>query len=83
MEDTCVSINVGLPIDDKVICQLSASDHMRHPEDLKPQQGFTYRGTEVRHLSTNSYYSQSRWGVLVVNELMNLLMEYWFRSLIE
>ena len=28
-------------------------------------------------------YSQSRWGVLVVNGLMNSLMEYWFRSLVE
>jgi len=59
MEDNCVSINMGPPVKDKVLCQLSDSDHMRHPEDLKPQEGFTYRGTEVTHLSTNSYFCHS------------------------
>ena len=48
MEDTCMSINIGPPINDKVLCQLSDSDHMGHPGDLKPKDGFTYRGTEVR-----------------------------------
>ena len=48
MEDSCVSINIGPPIDDKVLCQLSGSDNLRHPGDLKPREGFTYRGTEVR-----------------------------------
>ena len=31
-----------------MLCQLSDSDHVRHPEDLKPRDGFTYTGTEVR-----------------------------------
>ena len=51
MEDTCVSINIGPPINDKILCQLSCSDHMRHPEDLKPKVGFSYRGTEVRNIT--------------------------------
>jgi len=46
MEHTCMSINIGPPINDKVLCQLSDSDHMGHPGDLKPKDGFTYRGTE-------------------------------------
>ena len=49
MESTCVSFNIGPPIKDQVTCQLSDADHIRHPEDLKPQEGFTYRGTEVRN----------------------------------
>ncbi|XP_078351548.1 uncharacterized protein LOC144636259 [Oculina patagonica] len=46
MESICVSFNTGPPINDQVMCQLSDSDHTRHPEDLKPREGFTYRGTE-------------------------------------
>ncbi len=48
IESNCVSINIGPPINDKVLCQLSDSDHIRHPEDLKPLDGFMYRGTEVK-----------------------------------
>ncbi|XP_078351671.1 uncharacterized protein LOC144636356 isoform X2 [Oculina patagonica] len=46
IESKCVSINIGPAINDQVMCQLSDSDHTRHPEDLKPREGFTYRGTE-------------------------------------
>lgn len=49
IESKCISINIGPPIKDQVICQLSDSDHTLHPEDLKPQEGFTYSGTEVRN----------------------------------
>jgi len=48
MESNCVSINIGPPINDKVLCQLSDSDHIRHPDDLRPSEGFMYRGTQVR-----------------------------------
>ena len=47
MESECVSINVGPPINDKVICELSNSDHWHHAEDLQLRQGWTYRGAEV------------------------------------
>ena len=46
MERKCVSINIGPSIADKVICELSDSDHLQHPEDLKTRPGWTYRGTE-------------------------------------
>ncbi|XP_078351789.1 putative skeletal organic matrix protein 5 [Oculina patagonica] len=46
MESRCQSINIGPPINDKVVCELSDSDHSLHPEDLKPRAGFTYTGTE-------------------------------------
>ncbi|XP_078352336.1 putative skeletal organic matrix protein 5 [Oculina patagonica] len=46
MESRCVSINIGPPINDRVVCELSDSDHSLHPEDLKPRAGFTYTGTE-------------------------------------
>ena len=47
MESECVSVNIGPPIDDKVVCELSNSDHCLHPEDLKPRHGWTFRGAEV------------------------------------
>ena len=49
MESRCVSINIGPPINDRVICELSDSDHSLHPEDLKPRAGFTYTGTKVKY----------------------------------
>ncbi|XP_078351565.1 uncharacterized protein LOC144636272 isoform X1 [Oculina patagonica] len=46
-ESTCVSINIGPPTNDGVsLCQLSNSDHVRHPDDLKPQPGFLYWATK-------------------------------------
>ena len=55
IENNCVSINIGPPINDKVLCQLSDSDHIRHPDDLKPRDGFMYRSTEVRADSKSIY----------------------------
>ncbi|XP_020617315.1 uncharacterized protein LOC110055277 [Orbicella faveolata] len=46
LESRCVSINIGAPINDKVICELSDSDHSLHPEHLKPRAGFTFISTE-------------------------------------
>ena len=48
MESHCASINIGPSIKDHVLCQLSDSDRILHPEDLRPKEGFTYRGTEVK-----------------------------------
>jgi len=53
MESECVSINIGPTINDKVVCELSDSDHLHHPEDLKPRYGWIYRGTEVRNANKN------------------------------
>ena len=47
MESHCLSINVGQPINDRIVCELSDSDDTLHPEDLKPRATFTYTGTEV------------------------------------
>ena len=47
MEDRCKSINMGPEDKDKALCQISDSDHVQHPNDLKPTEGFTYRGMEV------------------------------------
>ena len=50
MESTCVSVNIGPPDKDGFrLCQLSDSDHIKHPEDLKPREGFIYWATEVRN----------------------------------
>ena len=48
MEDRCTSINMVPREKDEMICQLSDSDQLQHPNDLKPTAGLMYRGTEVR-----------------------------------
>ena len=35
MESKCVSVNIGPSGNDKVVCELSDSDHLQHPKDLK------------------------------------------------
>ena len=55
MESRCVSINIGPPINDRVICELSDSDDILHPEDLKPRTGFTYTGIEVKNLVSKQH----------------------------
>ena len=47
MENDCVSVNIGPPIDNKMICELSNSDHFQHPEDVIERPGWTYVATEV------------------------------------
>ena len=49
MEKECVSVNIGPTINNKVVCELSDSDAIKHPGDLKQRNGWTYRGTEVRN----------------------------------
>ena len=52
MESRCVSVNIGTAVNDKVVCELSDSDHLQHPQDLKPRQGWSYRGlSEVRPMA--------------------------------
>ena len=46
----CLSYNLGPYQDYGHVCELSNSDHLRHPEDLVPMPGFIYRGTEVHDL---------------------------------
>ena len=52
MQRECVSVNIGPVINDRVICELSNSDHWQHPEDLLKRRGWTYRGTEVQTAAT-------------------------------
>lgn len=49
MESQCVSINIGLPINGKMVCELSNSDHKMHSEDLRTREGYIYRATQVRN----------------------------------
>ena len=51
MDPVCISVNIGPPTDEKFICELSDSDHMKHPADLKMREGFLYIGTEVNNFS--------------------------------
>ena len=43
----CLSYNLGPYQVYGHQCELSKSDHIRHPADLVPRLGYTYRGTEV------------------------------------
>ena len=48
MENTCVSVNVCPPSKNGFrVCQLSDSDHIQHPADLKPQEGYQYWASKV------------------------------------
>lgn len=50
-ENNCVSYNLGSWDEDGAYrCELSYSDHDTHPEALVPQNGVTYRPTEVSML---------------------------------
>ena len=55
MESRCVSINIFPPINDRVVCELSDSDHSLHPEDLKPRTGFTYTSLEVKNVVSKQH----------------------------
>lgn len=46
-EVECLSYNLGPYQANGRACELSKSDHIRHPEDLVPMPGYIYRGTEV------------------------------------
>ena len=54
MEDRCTSINMVPREKDEMICQLSDSDQLQDPNDLKPTAGLMYRGTEVRIICSSS-----------------------------
>ena len=56
LDDNCVSYNIGPPIKDQVLCQLSDSDHIQHPKDLFTQEGFVYRNSEVRYFDFIRFY---------------------------
>ena len=57
MEDTCVSINIGL-LKGRFLCQLSNSDHIKDPGDLENEEGFTYRGREGSNPLNNTMVSK-------------------------
>ena len=46
-EHQCLSYNLGPLQNYGHACELSNSDHIRHPDDLVPMLGYIYRGTEV------------------------------------
>ena len=56
LNDNCVSYNVGPPIKDQVLCQLSDSDHIQHPKDLVTREGFVYQNSEVRYFDCIWFY---------------------------
>ena len=48
LDNNCLSYNFGRhDPDGDFVCQLSDSDHMQHPGDLKKSRGFIYTGTKV------------------------------------
>ena len=51
---TCTSINMIPREKDEMMCQLSDSDQLQYPNELKPTAGLMYRGTEVRIICRSS-----------------------------
>ena len=57
LDNDCLSYNFGRLQDKVSMCQLSDSDHIQHPEDLKKSSGFIYRGTVVICTSLKDFLS--------------------------
>ena len=75
MESRCVSVNIGPPVNDKVVCELSDSDHIQHSQDLKPRQGWTYRGiTEVGITSSFSKWMRMMMTMIKIMIMVMMMM---------
>ena len=73
LDNDCLSYNFGRLQDGNYICQLSDSDHVQHPQDLKKNHVFIYRGTEVIILC-RSFRSI----VLIIGIHNSILFQYCF-----
>ncbi len=56
MEGDCVSFNFKLQQDGKYLCNLSDSDHVVHPGDLKGEQGAVFTSFKVREIRLASLF---------------------------
>ena len=64
----CLSYNLGPYHDNGHVCELSNSDHLRHPNDLVPMPGFIYRGTEVHDLMNFAFPSIKTLGFSILKK---------------
>ena len=84
MDPMCVSVNIGPPTDEKFICELSDSDHMKHPEDLKKREGYLYIGSEVNNFSVQKIHFHDFWWKQTTKKHnltnRNLIMQTLFSS---
>ena len=71
----CVSYNIGPKINNKMACELSNSDHLQHPEDLKPRKDWIYRGTQVGRSMAQPNFKNS------LSLCSNDLLEFYFKTL--
>ena len=66
VEKTCLSYNLGaLASGDKLLCELSSSDHYQHPGDLIFKKGFSYHAAVVSVLPAT-------WGLLIAMVIGNI-----------
>ena len=72
----CVSYNIGPTINNKLTCELSNSDHLQHPEDLKPRKDWIYRGTQVHVERTMAQPNFKNSLSLCSNDLL----EFYFKT---
>ena len=70
----CVSYNIGPTINNKLTCELSNSDHLQHPEDLKPRKDWIYRGTQVGRSMAQPNFKNS------LSLCSNDLLEFYFKT---
>ena len=59
-EPQCVSYNLGPPQVIGHMCELSKSDHLRHPGDLVARPGYAYTGSEVYNV-INFHHSRAKY----------------------
>ena len=69
-----VSYNIGPTISNKLTCELSNSDHLHHPEDLKPRKDWIYRGTQVGRSMAQPNFKNS------LSLCSNDLLEFYFKT---
>ena len=70
----CVSYNIGPTINNKLTCELCNSDHLQHPEDLKPRKDWIYRGTQVGRTMAQPNFKNS------LSLCSNDLLEFYFQT---
>ena len=69
----CVSYNIGPTIKNKLTCELSNSDLLQHPEDLKPRKDWIYRGTQVGRSMAQPNFKN------LLSLCSNDLLEFYFK----
>ena len=78
LENNCISYNF---VKNKNFCELSDSDHRKHPEDLQLMNGFIYGASKVKYISTDLLCSLLFKGVSIAKIQLNFHLFHLFCQL--